>query len=390
MKLAIDMAYKSLNHFGEELCGDKVEMVDTEHSRILILADGMGSGIRANILATLTSKIIGTMMYNDLSMDDVVPTIAKTLPVSSVNGVAYATFSIIQVFDDGEVYVAEYDNPECVCIRDGKILPLPFTYREIAGKKIRECRLQTKIGDSFVIMSDGCLYCGTEDIINYSWDWNRIASCAEEMAARTRTAAQMASGINRACEEEYGGKCSDDTTVAVTRIEEDKAVNLLSGPPLDPSSDHRMVNDFINSPGLKIVSGGITSHIVARELGRDLLTSVGDLDPEIPPTSKIEGIDLVTEGVITLHKVVELLEKYMQDDVAAEFFEELSRENGATRMVCYLMEDCTTVNLFIGRAVNQEYKEKNLPFDISARKNLITRLEKLLRAMHKNVIVRYY
>lgn len=390
MKLAIDMGYKSLNHFGEELCGDKVEMVDTEHSRILILADGMGSGIRANILATLTSKIIGTMMYNDLSMDDVIPTIAKTLPISSVNGVAYATFSIIQVFDDGEVYVAEYDNPECVCIRDGKVHPLPFVYREIEGKRIRECRFQSKIGDAFVIMSDGCLYCGTEDIINYSWDWNRIAACSEEAAARTRTAAQMAAGINHACEEEYGGKCSDDTTVAVARIEEDKAVNILTGPPVEQADDARMVKEFMETDGIRIVSGGISSHIVSRELGKQLVTSVGDLDPEIPPTAKIEGIDLVTEGVITLHKVVELLEKYQKDDVSEEFFEELSRENGATRMVCYLMEDCTTVNLFVGRAVNQEYEEKNLPFDISARKNLVTRLEAVLRAMHKTVVLRYY
>lgn len=124
--IAIDMAYKSLNHYGEELCGDKVEIVDKEDSRILILADGMGSGIRANILATLTSKIIATMMYNDMSIDEVVATIAKTLPLSSVNGVAYSTFSIIQVYYTGEIYVVEYDNPECILVRQGKVKALPF------------------------------------------------------------------------------------------------------------------------------------------------------------------------------------------------------------------------------------------------------------------------
>lgn len=114
-QFAIDMAYKSLNHYGEELCGDKVEIVDKKDSRILILADGMGSGIRANILATLTSKIIATMMYNDMTIDEVVATIAKTLPLSFINGVAYSTFSIIQVYHTGEIYVAEYDNPEYCC-----------------------------------------------------------------------------------------------------------------------------------------------------------------------------------------------------------------------------------------------------------------------------------
>ena len=137
-------------------------------SRILILADGMGSGIRANILATLTSKIIATMMYNDMSIDEVVSTIAKTLPLSSVNGVAYSTFSIIQVYHTGEIYVAEYDNPECILIRQGKLKALPFSYRKIEGKKIRECRFQAVPGDALAIMSDGCLYCGTGDIMNYA------------------------------------------------------------------------------------------------------------------------------------------------------------------------------------------------------------------------------
>ena len=129
-------AYKNgLNHYGEELCGDKVEIVDKEDSRILILADGMGSGIRANILATLTSKIIATMMYNDMSIDEVVATIAKTLPLSSVNGVAYSTFSIIQVYYTGEIYVVEYDNPECILVRQGKVKALPFPIERSKERK---------------------------------------------------------------------------------------------------------------------------------------------------------------------------------------------------------------------------------------------------------------
>ena len=385
--IAIDMAYKSLNHYGEELCGDKVEIVDKEDSRILILADGMGSGIRANILATLTSKIIATMMYNDMSIDEVVATIAKTLPLSSVNGVAYSTFSIIQVYYTGEIYVVEYDNPECIL---GKVKALPFSYRKIEGKKIRECRFQTLPGDALAIMSDGCLYCGTGDIMNYRWDWNALAGCCESSAAKTRTAAQLAEQMNRACADLYGGVCSDDTTIAVARITEEQIVNILTGPPLEKKDDARMVQDFMKQEGIKIVSGGITSKIVARELGRRLITSVGVIDPEIPPTAKIEGIDLVTEGVLTLNKTIELLERYQQDDVSEEFFDELSRDNGATRLACYLMENCTTVNLFIGKAINKDYTTKELPFEISVRQNVIKRLQAVLAAMHRSVHVYYY
>lgn len=136
--------------------------------------------------------------------------------------------------------------------------------------------------------------------------------------------------MNRACADLYGGVCSDDTTIAVARITEEQIVNILTGPPLEKKDDARMVQDFMKQEGIKIVSGGITSQIVARELGRRLITSVGVLDPEIPPTAKIEGIDLVTEGVLTLNKTIELLERYQQDDVSEEFFDELSRDNGAT------------------------------------------------------------
>ena len=195
--------------------------------------------------------------------------------------------------------------------------------------------------------------------------------------------------MNRACADLYGGVCSDDTTIAVARITEEQIVNILTGPPLEKKDDARMVQDFMKQEGIKIVSGGITSQIVARELGRRLIT-VGVLDPEIPPTAKIEGIDLVTEGVLTLNKTIELLERYQQDDVSEEFFDELSRDNGATRLACYLMENCTTVNLFIGKAINKDYTTKELPFEISVRQNVIKRLQAVLAAMHRSVHVYYY
>lgn len=387
---SLDMGFASVNHVGEELCGDKVEIVNNDDCRIIILADGMGSGVRANILSTLTSKIIATMMKYKTPVDDLVHTIARTLPVSSVNNVAYSTFSIIQVFYNGEIYVAEYDNPECILIRDGKIKALPFTYTTIDGKSIRECRFRLKMGDSLAIMSDGCIYCGTGEVMNYRWDWNALAECAQNAAVTTRTAKQMAERINQACYELYEKKPSDDTTVAVVRISEERVVNILTGPPLDKKDDYRMVDDFMRKPGVKIVSGGSTGNMVSRVLFKPLRPSNMKLDPDIPPTSRIEGIDLVTEGVLTLNKTIELLEMYVENDVSDEFFTELSRENGATRLTCYLMEDCTTVNLFVGKAVNKDYTTKTLPFEISVRQNVVSRLVNVLERMNYKVNVLYY
>ncbi|HJC43271.1 MAG TPA: SpoIIE family protein phosphatase, partial [Candidatus Mediterraneibacter gallistercoris] len=151
--VSIDVAWKSMNKYKEELCGDKVEILKTEDSDILILADGMGSGVKANILATLTSKILGTMLQEGAQIESCVETIAKTLPVCKVRKVAYATFSVLQIFHNGNAYLAEFDNPSCVFIRDGKIVSYPYEIREIDGKKIHEYRFAVKKNDCFVLMS---------------------------------------------------------------------------------------------------------------------------------------------------------------------------------------------------------------------------------------------
>ena len=390
MNVSVDMAYKSLNKSGEELCGDKVEIVQTASSKIMILADGMGSGIRANILATLTSKILGTLFVNDLNIEEAVSTIAKTLPISPINGVAYSTFSILQIFDNKEAYLVEFDNPGCIFIRNGRLQEIPFTKREIEGKEIREYRFQVQVNDAFVLMSDGCIYCGTGDIMNYGWDWNSISDYSLKVYAQTNTASHMAALLNKACEDLYLQEPSDDTTIAVARVIEEKTVNILTGPPEDPKDDWRIVRDFMREPGIKIVSGGITSQIVARELHEELGMAVGSLDPEIPPMSTIQGIDYVTEGVITLNKVIEILRQYNQEDVPIEVFDELAKNNGAAKIANALIDQCTKVNLFVGKAVNENYSNKNLPFEITARKNIIHALEDALRALNKNVVLHFY
>ena len=174
MSVSIDVAWKSLNKQNEELCGDKVEIIKTQDSDIMILADGMGSGVKANILATLTSKILGTMLYEGADIESCVETIAKTLPICKVRKVAYATFSILQIFHSGEAYLAEFDNPSCVFIRDGKIVKYPYETREIGGKKIHEYRFQVKKNDCFVLMSDGVIYAGAGSILNLQgWTWGQ-------------------------------------------------------------------------------------------------------------------------------------------------------------------------------------------------------------------------
>ena len=390
MSFFVDLGWKSLNKYEEELCGDKVEILHTEDSSILILADGMGSGIRANILATLTAKIAGTLFAKGVALAEIVETIASTLPVSSVNGVAYATFSILQIFQDGRGYLVEYDNPNCIFLRDKKVQELPCQELTLSGKVIRESFFQVQPGDAYILMSDGTIYCGVGDVMNYSWDRESMAVYAEKCVRTTGSAGRMANLLIDACNDLYGQIPGDDTTIAVARIREEQIVSIFTGPPKDPGDDGRCVQEFMALPGKKIISGGVTAKIASRELKRELVPDTGALDPEIPPISHMQGIDLVTEGVVTLHKVVKLLEQYTAEDVDVSFFDELDRDNGACKIVRLLMEDCTTVHMFVGCGINEAYLQKNMPFDVTARQNLVKRLGAALEKMQLRVVERYY
>ena len=219
MSVSIDVAWRSLNKYQEELCGDKVEILKTGDSDIVILADGMGSGVKANILATLTSKILGTMLREGAAIESCVETIARTLPVCKVRKVAYATFSILQIFHSGQAYLAEFDNPSCVFIRDGKILDYPYKVREIEGKKIHEYRFQVKKNDCFVLMSDGVIYAGAGSILNMQgWTWEAMAEYTLKCTKKTLSASRLAVLLSQACDELYEERPGDDTTIAVARV----------------------------------------------------------------------------------------------------------------------------------------------------------------------------
>ena len=391
MSVSIDAAWKSLNKHQEELCGDKVEILKTEESDILILADGMGSGVKANILATLTSRILGTMLREGAQIESCVETIARTLPVCSVRKVAYATFSILQVYHDGRAYLAEFDNPSCIFIRNGRIVDYPYEVREIGGKKIHEYNFTVQKNDCFILMSDGVVYAGAGSILDLNgWTWEAVADYALKCTKQSMSASRLAVMLSQACEELYEEKPGDDTTVAVARVIERKIVNIFTGPPKSKEDDGRLMHDFMHAEGKKVVAGGTSANIAARILGKEIVTRIDSRNPDVPPTAEIEGIDLVTEGVLTLGGCLKLLKKYVNDEFDAEFFDELDADNGASRLAKLLIEECTELNLFVGTAVNAAHQETELNFDLSMRQNLVDQLIRTAEAMGKTVKAVYY
>lgn len=391
MSVSIDVAWKSLNKHGEELCGDKVEIVKTRDSDILILADGMGSGVKANILSTLTSKILATMLHEGAAIESCVETIARTLPICQERKVAYATFSILQIFHNGDAYLVEYDNPDCVFIRNKKIVKYPYEIREIEGKKIHEYRFKVEKNDCFVLMSDGVIYAGAGEILDLQgWTWENMSEYTLKCTKETLSASRLAAMLSQACDDLYIQKPGDDTTVAVARVIERKVVNLFTGPPKSKEDDEKLMYDFMHMEGKKVVSGGTSSNIASRVLHREIITKVDRNNPDVPPMSSIEGLDLVTEGVLTMGRSLKLLKQYENDEFDVEFFDELDAENGASKLTKMLIEECTELNLFVGTAINEAHQESDLTFDLSLRMNLVEQLKSVVEKMGKTVTVKYY
>ena len=393
MAITVDVAYKSLNKFTEVLCGDKVELLKTDDSNIMILADGMGSGVKANILATLTSKILGTMFLNGATLEECVETIVETLPICKVRQVAYSTFSILQVFHSGAAYLVEFDNPSCIFIRNGKLVPIPQNIREVQGKKINEYRFQVQRGDALILMSDGTVHAGVGQLLNFGWLWEDIAKYAVKQYALTISAMRLAAAICQACDELYQYRPGDDTTVACMRIINAKPVHLMTGPAQDPSMDEEMVRSFMSGDDStkRIVCGGTSATIVSRVLKKRLDVSMDYVDPDIPPIAYMDGIELVTEGVLTLNRVVQLLRRYVKNETVSEdFFLELDKPNGASMVAKMLIEDCTELPLYVGKAINSAYQNPGLPFDLGIRQNLVEQLKTVVEEMGKQVTVTYY
>ena len=212
-----DTGYISLNHVNEQLCGDRVEIIgNNEKSLTMVLADGLGSGVKANILSTLTSKIICTMMANGMPIEECVDTIAKTLPVCSVRQVAYSTFTIIRITDNTTAEIIQFDNPNVILLRNGKSVDYPIVSRVIEGKTILESRIPLQLHDVFIAMSDGAIYAGVGKTMNFGWQRENIIEYAERLYDDTLSAKMIASMIVDECNRSWCSSSNANDQRAIT------------------------------------------------------------------------------------------------------------------------------------------------------------------------------
>ena len=382
--MEVDTKVANVSKTGEELCGDNVEVVSNEESTIIVLSDGLGSGVKANILANLTTKIASKLLENGISIDEAVETITKTLPVCKERQLAYSTLSVLQIFNNGSCYLVEIDNPPSFLInKQGQISKIETEERKIADKKIREANFRLEEGDMVMLVSDGVVHAGIGGLLNFGLGWSGINDYLNKYINKYGVTTDIVKRIVDLCEAYYCMKPGDDTTAVVAKFRKEREVTLFTGPPKNKNQDQQVVDKFLNQGDKKIVCGGTTAQIVARELDKEVDVKLKYYDQEVPPTSEIEGIDLVTEGLLTLNKTLERLE-------GIDNIEELPKSHDGATQLAKLLLKSDNVNLLVGQAVNSAHQSLKLPEEMSIRNQIIKKLISKLNSKGKEINLEWF
>ena len=381
-KLFPEVGVAQIIKYSEELCGDKVLVEKTAEGTIVVLSDGLGSGVKANILATLTTKIITVMLKHGSPLEDVIDTIAQTLPVCKQRNIAYSTFHIVNIAKSGETYVVEFDSPPTLLYRNGKVIRFPVQEKEISGKKLNIGRLELVYDDSIIMVSDGVLHAGIGGLLKLGWGLSGLKEYVQENYRLEKTSGFFSREIVNCCEGYYLGKAGDDTTAVVVKMRQTKKLVLFTGPPTDQKLDQILVKKLMTFDGEKIVAGGTTANIVSRYLGKPIKVELSNLNSEVPPIGYIEGIDLVTEGVLTINSAVERLRSGIKQG-------KKNFSDGADKLMHLLLE-ADDILVLAGKAVNPAHQNPNFPIQINLKMQVVEKLINALREAGKSVKVEWF
>jgi hypothetical protein len=386
--LFIEIESCQKNKHGQDICGDSfmTHKLVEEDRVISVLSDGLGHGLKANILSTMTATMALKFTASDVDLISSSETIMNALPVCRVRNISYATYTIVDIRKQTDISIVEMDNPPFLLIRHGEAITVPFKEVEspsLEGRKMKTYSLKACPEDRLVIMSDGISQSGigTEQL-KLGW---RVEGCKrfvlEQVCRDPQISARSLAGkiLAEALTKEVGGKAYDDMTVAVFYFRKPRRLLVLTGPPFHQNRDAHFANIFETFKGRKVICGGTTANIVARELQREVVDHLETTDGDIPPIATFEGADLVTEGLLTLTKVAQFLEKG----------ETTSRRNAASMLLERLLESDSIIFL-VGTKINEAHQDPTHPMDLEIRRNLIKRIAKILERKYlKDTFVRY-
>ena len=393
-KYHTEVGHFQINHEGEKICGDVFlsKRIPEEERVLCVLSDGMGHGVRANVLATLTATISLNFSMEHKDANALAGIIMKALPVCSERKISYSTYTIIDISIGNEtVSILEYDNPQTLIMRGNRIYEpewLHVKYEgDVADKRVmdlKKCTFTPRIEDRILFCSDGITQSGLKEGVAMGWGRNNLIRFVREIieGAPTISAADLAERVVKHASANDLHVPKDDLTCGVVYFRQARKTLLCTGPPFNMEKDGEFASILRDFDGNKIVSGATTTEIVARELGREVVNE-GITDPTLPPSSKMDGIDLVTEGVLTLSKVTYMLNT-MHINSGTQF------GKGPADQICKLLLDSDEIYILVGTKINENHHDPSLPVEIEIRKNLIRRLTHVLSEKFMKVVIIKY
>ena len=384
-KIPIDFGKVSLNKKKEKICGDYYTIITEPESAVLVLSDGLGSGVKANILATLTAKMLSIMIAGKVAIRTAVKVVADTLPVCSVRNLAYATFTVM-VAQENEICLLQYDNPDAILLRNGKSIDYRRDIQMFGEKEIHQSYFQFQEGDMLILMSDGVTNAGMGKTTYGGWGREEVVKFCEQRWREEISAQEMASAIGNAGLDLNLDETDDDLTVLVMKGMKKKVVNIMVGPPADREDDRSYFETFFQKEGMHVVCGGTTAKLVADYLHTKVINIPDSGSEDVPAMSEIKGIDLVTEGLLTLQKLMEYYEDFSEDRL---YFNRLiKKKDGAAELFRILFTEATEINFFFGNALNENYTA--LHIDREKKKELALELIDNLEAEGKKVKICFW
>ncbi len=383
MQYVVEEFYKNIPGKNEEVCGDHVEIIKQNGSTIIVLSDGLGSGIKANILATLTSKIAVGLFNKDLPLKEIIETIIDTLPICEKRGIAYSTLAVLIINEDGNARLIEMDTPFAFYYRNDMIKKIDKKKINIRGKTIYESNLKMGLNDRIFLASDGVVHAGIGGLLDFGLGWEGTARHLEELSKRNTSMEYIIEHMLNICKAYYFGKPADDITLIGLQFRRKHNLTILTGPPQNEKDDRVVANKLINATGKKAICGGTTAQIASRELGLELKCDLDYFDKDVPPVGHLEGIDIVTDGLLTLNKVLDYLRDYKQGEMFPK------GRDGATCLMQMLLNS-DRINLIVGRSMNESHQSLNLPLELGIRSQIVDRIANNLKRLNKEVKIEWY
>lgn len=388
--LYIEVDCRQKNHDGERICGDVFQSarVKEEKRIVAVLSDGMGHGVKANVLATLTATMMLNFTKEHKDFERIAEIITKTLPVCSTRKISYSTFTALDISYSGEVSILEYDNPECFLLRNGEVQEIEWQHFVTEGQQgrkmvMRHARFKISRHDRLVFFSDGITQSGLGTKFTEGWGRENLVEFVKETVAKRPgiSATDLAGKVvtKAIANDAYHPK--DDCSCAVVYFREPRRLLISTGPPFEESSDATLAEKVKDFEGKKIICGATTADILARELKQEITDETEFHDPDLPPISHMPDIDLITEGMLTLNKVIQLLKKYDGNIVFGK---------GPADRIASMILESDEITFLVGTKINEAHQDPTMPVELDIRRNVVKKLVDLLeKKFLKEVGVEY-